>query len=416
MNERNAMLLTRLRWTLVVTAATGVLAAQPATPADGASPASTQIRVSFKKDMALLGPTYGGASWVSSPSYGPVVQIGSTCVLEAKVEGFGRDGKRLPELAFEWKPQDPEMVTVSPLVGNQFAISVKRPGESRLDVSAQGATRGLVVTAEKTEKGLRVLIRQESSAGQPAPATPPRVADSQKRESALPDPKQRQSYAIGVEMGQKLKRASMGLDAELVARGLRDTLSGQPGLLNDAELAAALASLNADLHARQVQTHKQLAEKNKMDGEAFLAENKSKEGVVTLESGLQYKVLKAAEGRKPAANDTLVCRYKGSLLDGTEFDNSFSSKEPVTVPLRRVIRGWQEALPLMAVGSRWQLFVPPSLAYGARGAGAKSKIGPNATLVFEVELVSIKEPAQATDKGLGPDTRAAGQRSELSSR
>jgi FKBP-type peptidyl-prolyl cis-trans isomerase len=403
------MLLTRVRWTLVVTAATGVLVAYASTPAraqatsaDSASPASTQIRVSFKKDMALLGPTYGGASWVSPPTYGPVVQIGSTCVLEAKAEGFGRDGKRLPELTFEWKPQDPEMVTVSPLVGNQFAISVKRPGESRLDVSAQGATRELIVQAEKTEKGLRVLIRQASSAGQPAPAAPPSVADSQKRESALPDPKERQSYAIGVEMGQKLKRASMGLDAELVARGLRDTLSGQPGLLNDAELAAALASLNADLHARQVQTHKQLAEKNKKDGEAFLAENKSKQGVVTLESGLQYKVLKAAEGRKPAANDTLVCRYKGSLLDGTEFDNSFSSKEPVTVPLRRVIRGWQEALPLMPVGSRWQLFVPPSLAYGARGAGAKSKIGPNATLVFEVELLSIREPAQATDKASAP--------------
>ncbi|MFI4943047.1 MAG: FKBP-type peptidyl-prolyl cis-trans isomerase N-terminal domain-containing protein [Burkholderiales bacterium] len=352
--------------------------------------------------MALLGPTYGGASWVSPPTYGPVVQIGDTCVLEAKAEGFGQDGQRLPELTFEWKAQNPEMVTVSPLLGNQFVIRVKRPGESRLDVSAQGATRELIVNAEKTEKGLRVLVRQDSSAGQPAPAAPPKTADSQKRESALPDPRERQSYAIGVEMGQKLKRASMGLDAELVARGLRDTLSGQPGLLTDAELAAALASLNADRHARQVQTHKQLAEKNRKDGEAFLAENKAKQGVVTLESGLQYKVLKAAEGRTPAANDTLVCRYKGSLLDGTEFDNSFSSKEPVTVPLRRVIRGWREALPLMPVGSRWQLFVPPSLAYGARGAGAKSKIGPNATLVFEVELLSIKEPAQAAGKASAP--------------
>jgi FKBP-type peptidyl-prolyl cis-trans isomerase len=145
-----------------------------------------------------------------------------------------------------------------------------------------------------------------------------------------------------------------------------------------------------------------VAEKNRKDGEAFLAENKAKEGVVTLESGLQYKILKAGEGDKPALNDTVVVEYRGSFIDGTEFSSSRTRGQPGTFPVGKAIKGWQQALQLMPAGSKWQLVVPPHLAYGERGAGRV--IGPNSTLIFEAELVAVKPPekkavpAQATLK------------------
>jgi FKBP-type peptidyl-prolyl cis-trans isomerase FklB len=127
---------------------------------------------------------------------------------------------------------------------------------------------------------------------------------------------------------------------------------------------------------------------NKKEGDAFLAANKTKEGVVTLPSGLQYKILQEGTGPKPTASDTVVCNYRGTLLNGTEFDSSYKRGQPATFAVGQVIHGWTEALQLMTVGSKWQLFIPPDLAYGPRGAG--NDIGPNATLVFEVELVSIQ--------------------------
>jgi len=142
--------------------------------------------------------------------------------------------------------------------------------------------------------------------------------------------------------------------------------------------------------ARQKQAAKAQSEgsANKTEGEAFLAANKTKEGVMTTPSGLQYKILKAGTGPKPAATDTVVCNYRGTLLNGTEFDSSYKRGQPLTFPVNGVIKGWTEALQLMPVGSKWQLFIPAQLAYGERGAGAD--IGPNATLIFEVELVSIQ--------------------------
>jgi FKBP-type peptidyl-prolyl cis-trans isomerase FklB len=136
----------------------------------------------------------------------------------------------------------------------------------------------------------------------------------------------------------------------------------------------------------------QAGETNKKEGEAFLAANKTKEGVVTLPSGLQYKVLKAGTGPKPSANDSVVCNYRGTLLDNTEFDSSYKRGQPATFPVGKVIKGWTEALQLMPVGSKWQLFIPSELAYGPRGAGPD--IGPNATLIFEVELLSIQGKGQ----------------------
>jgi FKBP-type peptidyl-prolyl cis-trans isomerase len=214
-----------------------------------------------------------------------------------------------------------------------------------------------------------------------------------KDESVLQNQKAKNSYAVGVQMGSKLKGPSTDLDAELVSRGVKDALTGAKTLLTEAEMKAALEALQTDYRTKQQEAVKQLAEKNKKDGEDFLAGNKTKKGVVTLESGLQYKVLKAGDGKKPTAADTVVCHYRGILIDGAEFDSSLARNRPGTFALKHVIKGWSEALELMSVGSKWQLFIPPSLAYGEsgpRGAG-RSKIGPNATLIYEVELLSIQD-------------------------
>jgi FKBP-type peptidyl-prolyl cis-trans isomerase len=221
-------------------------------------------------------------------------------------------------------------------------------------------------------------------------------------ESVLKDQKAKDSYAVGMQMGGKLKGASLDLDAELVARGVKDAMTGATTLLSEAEMSASLNTLRADFRAKQVEVLKGVAEKNKKDGEAFLVDNKTKEGVVTLESGLQYKVLKAGDGKKPSQADTVVCHYRGTLIDGTEFDSSYKRNQPASLPLKSVIAGWREALQLMPVGSKWQLFIPSGLAYGEsgqRGRGRRNTIGPNTALVFEVELLSIQDsaakPAQA---------------------
>jgi len=204
----------------------------------------------------------------------------------------------------------------------------------------------------------------------------------------LKDQKEKASYALGVDLGNKLKAQSMELDADLVSRGLKDALAGKKTILNEEEIKLALSALQIELRTKAVEAAKKLGEKNKQEGEAFLAENKTKEGVVTLASGLQYKILKAGDGKKPTADDTVGCHYRGTLIDGKEFDSSYKRNQPATFPLKRAIKGWSEALQLMPVGSKWQLFIPPELAYGEKGA--TSGIGPNATLIFEVELLSIK--------------------------
>ena len=158
--------------------------------------------------------------------------------------------------------------------------------------------------------------------------------------------------------------------------------------MTDDEAKAALTALQAEARKAQEEKVQVAAEANKKEGDAFLAENKAKPGVVTLPSGLQYKVITEGAGPKPAADDTVVCNYRGTLLNGTEFDSSYKHGQPIEIPVGRVIKGWSEALQLMPVGSKWQLFIPPDLAYGTRGAG--DDIGPNATIVFEVDLLSIK--------------------------
>jgi FKBP-type peptidyl-prolyl cis-trans isomerase len=224
----------------------------------------------------------------------------------------------------------------------------------------------------------------------------------------LQDQKAKKSYAVGFQLGNQIKTsAPLELDADLVSRGVKDALAGAETLLTEAEMKAALEALQADARTKKQEVLKQIAEKNKTEGEAFLTANKAKEGVVTLESGLQYKVLKAGDGKKPTVNDTVGCHYRGTLIDGTEFDSSIARNRPATFALKQVIKGWVEALQLMPVGSKWQLFIPPSLAYGEKGplGTGRSKIGPNATLIFEVELLSVQDTvaagaAAAADKGV----------------
>jgi len=208
------------------------------------------------------------------------------------------------------------------------------------------------------------------------------------QDAALKSNKDKLSYGIGADLGRNLKRLEIEVDPELVRKGLLDALSGAKPMMSDEEVRGVLTGLQAQIQRKAAQAQSVAGEENKKAGEAFLAQNKTKPGVVTLPSGLQYKILKAGEGKKPAESDTVECNYRGTLINGTEFDSSYKRGQPATFAVTQVIPGWREALQLMTVGSKWQLVVPPELAYGERGAGRE--IGPNATLVFEVELLGIK--------------------------
>jgi FKBP-type peptidyl-prolyl cis-trans isomerase len=216
---------------------------------------------------------------------------------------------------------------------------------------------------------------------------------------ALNTKKEKVSYAIGADLGGKLKSSSIDVDPNILTRALKDSLTGAKSAMTDDEVRATLSDLTKDLQAKQATLTKEKADKNKKEGEAFLAANKTKEGVVALPSGLQYKIVKAGTGPKPTTADTVVCNYKGTLIDGKEFDSSYKRGQPATFPVGGVIKGWTEALQLMPVGSTWQLFIPADLAYGDRQAGPD--ITPGSTLVFEVELVSIQSKAETKSDTTG---------------
>ena len=206
------------------------------------------------------------------------------------------------------------------------------------------------------------------------------------------------SYSIGADIGNNLKRSDLDLNAAFLTQGIKDAFSGKT-VLTDEEMKSTLQAFQAEMQAKMAAKQKAAGEKNKADSDKFLEENKKKEGVITTPSGLQYKVIKEGAGPKPKASDTVSVNYRGTLINGTEFDKS---KEPVTFPVEGVIPGWVEALQLMPVGSKWQLFVPPALAYGEQ---APPMIGPNQALVFEVELLEIKK-AEKPAEGAKPDQAA----------
>jgi FKBP-type peptidyl-prolyl cis-trans isomerase FklB len=205
----------------------------------------------------------------------------------------------------------------------------------------------------------------------------------------LKNQKDKVSYIIGTEIGKNFKKQSIDIDPDVLTRGIKDAISGGKPLLTEQEVQETMATFQKEMMAKQEDLTKKLGEKNKKEGEVFLSENKKKEGVKTLPSGLQYKVIKGGIGKKPKINDTVTTHYRGTLIDGTEFDSSYRRGQPVSFPVSGVIPGWTEALQLMEEGAKWQLFIPPNLAYGERGTGRD--IGPNATLIFEIELISIQE-------------------------
>ncbi len=251
-------------------------------------------------------------------------------------------------------------------------------------------------TTPKAATTAKAPVKKPATAAKSAAAAP-----------ALTTRKDKFSYAlgmnIGANLGNTLKRQSVEVDWNLVAQGLEESTSGGKTRLTEGEAKAVLTEVQSEIQKQQQEKMQEAAAKNKAEGEAFLADNKSKEGVVTLPSGLQYKILTAGIGPKPTASDQVVCNYRGTLIDGTEFDSSYKRGKPATFGVGQVIKGWTEALQLMPIGSKWQLFIPSSLAYGERG-GPGGAIGPNEALIFEVELLSIVDKTK-DDKSKGEEEK-----------
>ena len=207
-------------------------------------------------------------------------------------------------------------------------------------------------------------------------------------EKNFKDQKDKVSYIIGLDIGTNLKKQALDINPDVLLKGVKDALSGNKPSLTEQEINSTIAAFQKEMKEKQEEMMKKAGEKNKKEGEVFLAGNKKKEGVVTLPSGLQYKVIKNGNGKKPKLTDTVTTNYKGTLIDGTEFDSSYKRGQPASFQVNGVIAGWTEALQRMEEGAKWQLFVPSQLAYGERGAGP---IGPHATLIFEIELISVQE-------------------------
>ena len=257
-------------------------------------------------------------------------------------------------------------------------------------------------------------LAQQTPAATTQPATPgkaqtpaakrPATAARGATPLALKTQKEKFSYAIGMKtgqrMGESLGKQSVPIDPAIVARGLKDGLAGGKTLLTDEEAQAAIKTVQEEVGKQQQAKMQEMGAANKKEGDAFLAANKGKEGVVTLPSGLQYKILKEGTGPKPTTSDTVVCNYAGTLVDGKEFDSSYKRGQPATFPVTGVIKGWTEALQLMPVGSKWQLVIPPDLAYGESG---RPGIEPNSTLIFQVELLSIQDKSKEAAPEPGKD-------------
>jgi len=220
----------------------------------------------------------------------------------------------------------------------------------------------------------------------------------------LKNEKDKESYSLGYQFGQNLKQQAVHLNLEVYTAGIQDALGEKPAQMTAEEMRATVAAFSQRLKSAHEQVMREQAAKNLAESKAFLEENKKKEGIKALPSGLQYKALQEGSGKSPKAPDTVTVQYRGTLMDSTEFDSSYSRGKPESFPVNRVIRGWTEALQLMKEGSKWQLFIPPDLGYGERGQG---RIPPNSALIFEVELLSIAEasPSQAANTPAKPVAR-----------
>lgn len=217
---------------------------------------------------------------------------------------------------------------------------------------------------------------------------PDATADNVKLETL----RDKNSYAIGYSIGQNLKPIINDIDLGIIYQGMKDAAINGKGKMTDEELRQTMMEFQKGMMERQQEENKVKSEKNKADEEKFLAENAKQEGVKTLESGLQYLVLQEGTGANPTIEDRVKVHYRGTLLDGTEFDSSYGKGEPAIFPLKHMIQGWKEGIPLMKVGAKYKFFIPAKLAYGEQSRGPK--LGPNSTLIFEVELLGIEPPVE----------------------
>jgi FKBP-type peptidyl-prolyl cis-trans isomerase len=254
-------------------------------------------------------------------------------------------------------------------------------------VAAAGAAHG---QSGKPAQKPAAATAQPAPAAQPAQ---PSAAPSGKPESLY----DKASYIIGLNLGKSLKTNDIQANIDLIVKGLRDGLGGGQALLTDEDMQATMQALQQQVTAQQGAKRKAIGDKNKIEGEAYLAKNKERPGVKTTASGLQYEVLTEGTGPMPKATDSVTVNYKGTLMDGTVFDSSYDRKEPVTFVLNRVIPGWTEGVQLMKVGSKYKFYIPSALGYGERGF--PPTIGPNSQLIFEVELMSIAPPTAPAPGG-----------------
>jgi FKBP-type peptidyl-prolyl cis-trans isomerase FklB len=257
------------------------------------------------------------------------------------------------------------------------AVNAQTSSPASTQAPATSTTAPAAKTASKPATTAPARKTQPTTAAGTKPATG----------AALTTKKQKDSYALGLNMARGLEQQPIDIDIPSLLQGMKDALQKAKPQLTDDQIKAALDDLNNQAQAKIQAQNQASGEANLKQGTEFLAENKSKPGVVTTPSGLQYKILTAGTGPKPTAADTVVCDYSGNLIDGTVFDSSYKRKQTATFPVSGVIKGWTEALQMMPVGSKWELYIPPELAYGSRGTGP---IGPNATLIFQVELHSIQ--------------------------
>lgn len=238
-----------------------------------------------------------------------------------------------------------------------------------------------------TAQGSKPASTQSKTSGTKTTAKKPATSAKTATAAPLRTDKDKSSYALGMSIGTGLHRQGVPVDPAIVARGLRDAMSGAKTLMTEDEMKSTLQQLRAEVNKEQAAKAHAAGESNRKEGEAFLSANKAKEGVTTLPDGLQYKVLKEGSGAKPTASDTVTVNYRGTLVNGKEFDSSYKRGQPATFPVGGVIKGWTEALQLMPVGSKWELYIPADLAYGDNPPDPS--IGPGDTLIFEVELLSI---------------------------
>jgi len=272
-----------------------------------------------------------------------------------------------------------EAATGRPITDPLLSPNYEMTGNQIKKLRAFLGTKASAATTSKSATTAESPVKETGAAASAAPAP-------------LKTRKEKFSYALGMDIGAQvggsLKKQSVEVDWNLTSEGLKDVTSGGKTRLTQEEAKAVLDEVQAEVRKEQQEKMQQAAATNKAEGEKFLAANKTKEGVVTLPSGLQYKILKEGDGPKPTASDQVVCNYRGTLINSTEFDSSYKRGQPATFGVGQVIKGWTEALQLMPVGSKWQLFIPPNLAYGER-PDPRSGLEPNATLIFEVELLSI---------------------------